>query len=45
MRREGGGSRGRAMGRDVRISYLYKAVLIKFVGTNTAYDRIDPERI
>ncbi|MDE3176202.1 MAG: type II toxin-antitoxin system HigB family toxin [Pseudomonadota bacterium] len=29
----------------VRISCLYKAVLIKFVGTHADYDRIDPERV
>ena len=30
---------------NVRISYLYKAVLIKFVGTHADYDRIDPETV
>jgi mRNA interferase HigB len=29
----------------VRVSYVYKAVLIKFVGTHAEYDRIDPETI
>ena len=29
----------------VRISYVYKTVLIKFLGTHAEYDRIDPERI
>lgn len=29
----------------VRLSYAYKAVLIKFVGTHADYDRIDPETI
>ena len=29
----------------VRISYTYKQVLIKFVGTHAEYDRIDPSTI
>lgn len=29
----------------VRVSYAYKAVLIKFIGTHAEYDRIDPEKI
>ena len=29
----------------VRVSYLYKAVLIKFIGTHAEYDRIDPETV
>lgn len=29
----------------VRISYAYKAVLIRFVGTHAEYDRIDPEQV
>jgi mRNA interferase HigB len=29
----------------VRISYVYKAALIKFVGTHAEYDRIDPETV
>ncbi len=29
----------------VRISYAYKAVTIKFVGTHAEYDRIDPEQV
>lgn len=29
----------------VRISYRYKQVLIKFVGTHTEYDEIDPATI
>jgi mRNA interferase HigB len=27
----------------VHVAYAYKRVLIKFVGTHTEYDRIDPE--
>jgi mRNA interferase HigB len=27
----------------VRVSYAYKAVMIKFVGTHREYDKIDPE--
>ncbi len=29
----------------VHISYRYKRVLVKFVGTHREYDRIDPESI
>jgi mRNA interferase HigB len=29
----------------VRISYPYKAVLVKFIGTHAQYDRIDPETV
>jgi mRNA interferase HigB len=29
----------------VRVSYPFKRVLIKFVGTHAAYDRIDPESV
>lgn len=29
----------------VRISYPYKAVLVKFIGTHAVYDRIDPETV
>ena len=29
----------------VRVSYEYKRVLIKFVGTHADYDRIDPETV
>lgn len=29
----------------VRVSYVYKAVLVKFVGTHAEYDRIDPETV
>jgi len=29
----------------VHVSYAYKAVLIKFVGTHADYDRIDPETV
>jgi len=28
-----------------RISYEYKAVLIKFIGTHTQYDKIDAETV
>lgn len=29
----------------VRISYPYKAVLVKFIGTHAEYDRIDAETV
>jgi mRNA interferase HigB len=29
----------------VHISYRFKRVLVKFVGTHTEYDRIDPESV
>jgi mRNA interferase HigB len=29
----------------VHVSYLYRRVLIKFIVTHTAYDRIDPEKV
>ncbi|GLS17870.1 hypothetical protein GCM10007874_08860 [Labrys miyagiensis] len=29
----------------VHVAYLYKSVLIKFVGTHRDYDKIDPETI
>lgn len=29
----------------VHVSYTYKSVLIKFVGTHVDYDRIDPETV
>ena len=29
----------------VRVSYEYRRVLIKFVGTHKEYDRIDPETV
>jgi mRNA interferase HigB len=29
----------------VHVSYVYKAVLIKFVGTHAEYDRIDPATV
>ncbi|MBW6422710.1 type II toxin-antitoxin system HigB family toxin [Rhizobium sp. XQZ8] len=29
----------------VHVAYEYRRVLIKFVGTHSEYDRIDPERI
>lgn len=29
----------------VHVSYVYKRVLVKFVGTHAEYDRIDPEAI
>lgn len=29
----------------VRVSYVFKSVLIKFVGTHADYDRIDPNTI
>lgn len=29
----------------VRVSYRFKTVLIKFVGTHKDYDRIDPETV
>jgi mRNA interferase HigB len=29
----------------VRVSYEYRRVLIKFVGTHKEYDRIDPEKV
>lgn len=29
----------------VRISYPFKQVLVKFVGTHAEYDRIDPETV
>src|SRR4029079_4022182 len=29
----------------VHVSYLYRRVLIKFVGTRAASDRIDPEKV
>jgi mRNA interferase HigB len=29
----------------VRISYVYRRVLIKFVGTHQEYDKIDPETV
>jgi mRNA interferase HigB len=29
----------------VHVSYRYKAIMIKFVGTHAQYDRIDPETI
>jgi mRNA interferase HigB len=37
-----GGNRFRLI---VRISYEYRRVLIKFVGTHADYDRIDPESV
>ncbi|MBX3576960.1 MAG: type II toxin-antitoxin system HigB family toxin [Rhizobiaceae bacterium] len=35
-----GGNKFRIVG---RISYQFKSVMIKFVGTHKAYDKIDPE--
>jgi len=29
----------------VHVSYLYKRVLVKFIGTHADYDRIDPETV
>ena len=29
----------------VHVSYRYRRVLIKFVGTHKEYDRIDPEKV
>jgi mRNA interferase HigB len=29
----------------VRISYTFKQVLVKFVGTHADYDKIDPETV
>ena len=29
----------------VHVSYIYKRVLVKFVGTHRDYDRIDPETV
>jgi mRNA interferase HigB len=29
----------------VHVSYAYKRILVKFVGTHAEYDRIDPERV
>ena len=29
----------------VHVAYRFKRVLIKFVGTHKAYDRIDPETV
>ncbi len=29
----------------VHVSYLYKRVLVKFVGTHSSYDWIDPETV
>lgn len=29
----------------VRVSYQYRSMLIKFVGTHAEYDRIDPETV
>jgi mRNA interferase HigB len=29
----------------VRISYTYQRILIKFVGTHTEYDRVDPRTV
>ena len=29
----------------VHVSYLYKRVLVKFIGTHKDYDRIDPETV
>lgn len=37
-----GGNRFRLI---VHVSYEYRAVLIKFVGTHADYDRIDPESV
>lgn len=37
-----GGNKYRVVG---HISYEYKSVLIKFIGTHREYDRIDPETV
>ena len=37
-----GGNRYRLV---VRVSYPFKRVLVKFVGTHAEYDRIDPEKV
>lgn len=37
-----GGNRYRLI---VHVSYPYKRVLVKFVGTHAEYDRIDPEAV
>lgn len=37
-----GGNKNRLV---VRVSYSFKAVMIKFVGTHADYDRIDPEEV
>jgi mRNA interferase HigB len=29
----------------VHVAYRFKRVLIKFIGTHTDYDRIDPEKV
>ncbi len=29
----------------VHVSYVYKAVIVKFIGTHSDYDRIDPETV
>jgi len=37
-----GGNRYRLI---VHVSYTYKRILVKFVGTHAEYDRIDPEAV
>ena len=37
-----GGNRYRLI---VHVSYVYKRVLVKFVGTHAEYDRIEPETV
>jgi mRNA interferase HigB len=29
----------------VHVSYVYRSVLVKFIGTHAAYNKIDPEKV